>query len=108
MWRAVIVLLFVCVQVAAQSGDYGPNLEDKAVKKVTPPYPALAKRKRVQGKVIVSVRVEADGAVSAAEVLEGNSLLKPASLEAARQWVFKKSTSGMSGHIVFKFQLDEE
>ena len=91
-----------------QTSNPGPNLEEKAVKKVAPVYPPLAKRKRVQGKVMVGLQVSADGTVSSMDFLEGNALFKPASMEAAKQWVFQKSTSGMSGHIVFRFQLEEQ
>lgn len=88
--------------------EKGPNLENKAVKKVPPTYPPLAKRKRIEGAVTIKVQTNADGTVSAAEFLDGNSLFKPASIEAAKQWLFQKSQSGMSGYIVFKFRLEEE
>jgi TonB family protein len=91
-----------------QTTDIGPNIENKATKKVAPIYPPLAKRKRIEGKVIVKLQVNADGTVLSTEFSEGNSLFKPASMEAAKQWIFQKTSNGMTGHIIFKFQLEEE
>jgi TonB family protein len=104
----LLTLLYLTSTFAVQISNPGSNLEDKAVKKVTPVYPPLAKRKRVQGKVVVGLQVSDDGTVSNAEFLEGNALLKPASMEAAKQWRFQKSSGGMSGHIIFRFQLEEQ
>jgi TonB family protein len=105
---ALLVLLLICGTVVAQRPDPGPNIEDKAVKRVAPVYPPLAKRKRVQGKVVVWLQVGTDGAVSDMDFVEGNALFKPASMEAAKQWAFQRSSSGTSGHIVFRFQLEEQ
>ncbi|MEW6729768.1 MAG: TonB family protein [Acidobacteriota bacterium] len=99
------LLAFVSRSWAA---DYSENVEGKAVKKVAPIYPPLAKVRRIQGKVNIGVQVNSEGKVIEVEFLEGNVLFKPASLEAARQWVFSQSSSGMTGHIVFKFYLDKE
>ncbi len=101
------LLLALSLIVGSVHADLGPNIEDKAVKKVSPLYPPLARRKRVQGKVIISLQVNSDGTVSTATFVEGNALFKPASLDAAKQWVFNKSSTGMEGHIVFRFQLQE-
>ena len=108
------VILFLLIMsltsgiAAIQTADSGPNIEEKAVRKVPPIYPPLAKRKRVQGKVLIKLQVNPDGTVSNTEFMEGNALFKPASLEAAKQWAFQKSSSGMNGHIIFRFQLDEQ
>jgi TonB family protein len=104
----LLALLFLNGTAAMQISNPGPNLEEKAVKRVAPVYPPLAKRKRVQGKVVLGLQVSGDGTVSGMDFLEGNALFKPASMEAAKQWVFQKSSGGMSGHIVFRFQLEEQ
>src|SRR5581483_10740714 len=104
----MIMVLIIASLAIVQAADPGPNIEQKAVKTVPPVYPPIAKRKRVEGKVIVGLQVNADGTVANAEFLEGNALFKPASLDAAKQWVFQKSSGGTSGHIVFKFQLEGE
>jgi TonB family protein len=103
----LLALMLIPGKAAVQSSNSGPNLEEKAVRKVAPVYPPLAKRKRVQGRVMIGLQVSPDGTVTDMEFLEGNALFKPASMEAAKQWAFQKSQNGMNGHIIFKFQLEE-
>lgn len=111
MRKILIVTLLSLVglgwTMATIAQDNGPNIEVKAIKKVPPTYPALAKVKRIQGKVIVALQVNAEGIVSSAEFKEGNVLFKPASLEASKQWVFQKSPDGMAGYIVLNFELKQ-
>lgn len=105
--RISAVLLMISVLVCtASADDPGPNLENKAVKKVTPVYPPLAKLKRIQGMVKVKLQVGGDGKVTSAEFIDGNAVFKPSSLDAAKQWVFQRSPEGVTGHITFKYQLD--
>ena len=90
---------------AAQESDTGPNLENRAVRRVMPVYPPLAKHNRIYGKVLVRLKVEDDGLVSEAEFLRGNPVFKVVSLEAARQWTFQRASGGMVGYIAFNFDL---
>ncbi len=56
---------------------------------VAPVYPELARRARVQGLVIISCVIDADGRVAEAAVLRGVPLLDTAALEAVRQWTYR-------------------
>ncbi|MBK7993592.1 MAG: TonB family protein [Blastocatellia bacterium] len=106
---AVLLTALLAINiVVVKAFELGPNLEAKAVKKIPPLYPPLAKRKRVEGKVTIRLEIGSEGTVSNAEFVEGNSLFKPSSLDAAKQWTFAKSMAGTTGHIVFKFQLEEK
>lgn len=62
-----------------------------AVKKVDPEYPPAARSVRASGKVIVRILVTKKGDVVEACVVEGHPLLRAASVEAAKQWRFKKN-----------------
>jgi TonB family protein len=104
----LLAMLLLSGTAVVQMSNPRPNIEDKAVKRVPPVYPPLAKRNRVQGKVVVGLEVCSEGTVTNMEFLEGNALFRPVSMEAAKQWVFQKSSSGMNGHIVFIFQLKEQ
>jgi TonB family protein len=53
-----------------------------------PCYPPLARQARVQGQVKVMVEVGNEGAVTFAEALEGNPILKSAAVPNARTWKF--------------------
>jgi len=104
----LLIALLTASIVVVKAFDFETNLEAKAIKKVTPVYPPLAIRKRVEGKVKIGMQLDSDGLVSKAEFMEGNALFKPASLEAAKQWGFPKSMGGTTGHVIFKFQLEEK
>jgi TonB family protein len=57
-------------------------------KHVNPLYPEIAQDARVQGVVILEVRIGADGKVSHARVLRSVPLLDQAALDAVMQWEF--------------------
>jgi protein TonB len=55
---------------------------------VDPPYPDLAKRARVSGKVILVVTVDEEGNVAECRVTSGHPLLNDAALNAVKQWKY--------------------
>lgn len=64
----------------------------KLVKMVTPTYPALAKRARIQGTVVFTAVIGRDGAINNLQLVSGHPLLVPAAVEAVKQWVYAPST----------------
>ena len=59
----------------------------------TPPlYPELARRARVQGKVVLECVIDTDGRVTDLRVVSGNPLLAEAATEAVRRWVYSPTT----------------
>jgi len=56
----------------------------------TPPiYPALAVQSRLEGRVTIECRIDTNGRVVDATVLQGHPILSPAALAAVRQWVYQ-------------------
>ncbi len=91
----------------------GGVLQGAAVRRVQPLYPPLAKAAGVQGAVQVQLTISEKGEVEAAEVVSGHPLLRDASLEAARQWVFKPTELEgrpvkVQGIITFNFTLAKD
>jgi TonB family protein len=87
----------------------GPIL-DKAVKKVEPDYPPIAKAARAQGKVIFNITTSGEGKVIQAEIIQGHPLLRDSVLQAVKQWEFKPTEiSGVqakvSAVLTFEFTL---
>ena len=80
------------------------DIEQYAVKRVQPDYPMLAQKHKIEGIVIMDLKVSSDGRVTDAQFLNGHNVFKSVSLEAARQWEFKKG-KGESGIIRFTFKL---
>jgi TonB family protein len=61
-----------------------------------PPYPALTKAKRIEGKVVVAMLIDNSGRVVAAEIdkSSGDETLDQAAREAALQWQFTPVAPG--------------
>ena len=62
--------------------------ESKLIRRVEPVYPELAKRARVQGRVVLVVTVDEEGNVADIRVSNGHPLLDEAALTAVRQWKY--------------------
>lgn len=91
----------------------GGGLSGKAIKRVPPTYPPVAKAAGAEGPVSVQIVVSESGAVESAKATSGHPLLQPAAVDAARQWQFSPTKlSGnavkVSGAISFVFTLPKE
>jgi TonB family protein len=80
------------------------DIEQYAVKRVQPDYPMLAQKHKIEGIVIMDLKVNGDGKVTDAQFVNGHNVFKSVSIDAARQWEFKKG-KGESGIIRFTFKL---
>jgi TonB family protein len=91
----------------------GGVLQGKAIKKVQPPYPPIARAARASGPVQVQVTISETGEVIEASVISGHPLLRDAALQAARQWLFHPTELSavpvkVQGILTFNFTLSEE
>jgi TonB family protein len=91
----------------------GGMLSGKALKRVPPTYPPVAKAAGAEGPVMVQIVVNETGAVESAKATSGHPLLQPAAVAAAREWQFSPTKlSGnavkVSGAISFVFSLPKE
>jgi TonB family protein len=89
--RRVAVRLMQAATLALVFATAMPShaADDREVRsRVNPAYPELAKRMKIGGAVKVEVRVDADGKVTEAKAVSGNSILEPAAEAAVRQWKF--------------------
>jgi TonB family protein len=88
----------------------GGVLQGKALRKVQPVYPAVAKAARVSGAVKVQVVINEQGEVTEAEIVSGLPMLNLPSLRAARQWRFAPTLLEdrpvkVQGELTFNFTL---
>jgi len=89
----------------------GPSaLNAIATRKVSPRYPPQATAARIEGMVTVEIDVDEQGHVTNARAVSGNTLLRSAAVEAARQWVFRPTTDAgapqrVVGTLSFNFRL---
>ena len=78
--------------------------------RVEPEYPEQALARRVQGPVLLSVRISREGAVQDVKLISGDPLLANAAVAAVRQWRFKPQTANgraveMETRITLNFTL---
>jgi TonB family protein len=77
------------------STDSGPvvvaeDIADAHVSyRVRPVYPYVARRKGVEGAVVLLASVNADGSVDSVRVVSGNMQLAPSAVEAVKQWRYE-------------------
>ncbi len=72
--------------------------ENSLVHRVEPEYPEQARQLKLQGAVVLDVRIGANGAVQDVQVVSGVPQLAQASTEAVKQWRFKPRA--VNGHPV--------
>lgn len=87
----------------------GP-LQGKAITKIEPAYPPLAKTVHVDGAVSVEVLIDEKGNVVSARALSGHPLLREAAVAAARGWKWNPTMLNgipvqVVGSITFNFTL---
>ncbi len=86
-------------------------ISGKAIRKVQPPYPQIAKQVRATGTVPVQITISEEGNVIDASVVGGHPLLRDAARQAALQWMFSPTVLNgknvkVSGVISFNFILN--
>jgi TonB family protein len=57
--------------------------------RVEPEYPEEARQQRIQGAVVLEVRIGRDGAIQDVKLVSGQPLLADAAIAAVKQWRFK-------------------
>jgi periplasmic protein TonB len=59
------------------------------IRKVEPPYPALAKSARIQGEVVLKAIINKEGAIQDLQLVSGHPMLVPTAIEAVSQWRYR-------------------
>jgi TonB family protein len=65
------------------------EMAELLISKVPAEYPAVPKRARIQGTVVLRVDVDKEGNVSNIQLISGHPLLAPAAIDAVRQWKYE-------------------
>jgi periplasmic protein TonB len=59
------------------------------IQRMEPTYPILAKAARVQGDVVLSAIIDANGQIKNLQLVSGHPMLVPAAIAAVKQWRYK-------------------
>ena len=76
----------------------------RAISKVQPVYPDLARKMNLAGTVKLQVVVSPNGMVKEAKVVGGHPVLANAALDAIKKWRFEPTAMQSSGVVDFKFE----
>jgi len=93
-----------------QVGSY--QLEGLLVNRIDPQYPETAKSMRIQGDVVLYVRVDKQGNVTNVNAVSGRSALLPAAIDAVKQWAYKPfevdgKAVEVESTVLVPFRLDD-
>ncbi len=86
--RVGVVLVLITTFAAAQNAA-APTSERKVSSRISPAYPELARKMRLQGVVKIEAIVKPNGTVKSTRVLGGNPVLVDAATEAVSKWKFE-------------------
>lgn len=86
--------------------------ENNLLHRVEPDYPEEARREKIQGAVVLDVRIDGEGAVQEVKLVNGPELLAQAAIAAVKQWRFKARTVDgrpveMQTRITLNFRLPQ-
>ena len=84
-------------------GGHVPPRGFRKTKDVKPTYPAAARKKRVQGVVLLDTIIDPTGLVANARVVSGEPVLAVAALEAVLRWEFMAPGFAMSMTTTMNF-----
>ncbi|HEY1901764.1 MAG TPA: energy transducer TonB [Terracidiphilus sp.] len=100
LFQAATLALAVSMTIPASASD------ERAIKsRVSPVYPELAKRMKIEGRVKVEATVSSDGKVTAVKTLSGNHMLSPAAEEAVSRWRFAPADAASTVDVDVNFAL---
>jgi len=90
--RRFIIVTLLTASAWAQTSSTRISPEEAArhvLKSPDPPYPPLAAATRIQGNVILELRIDESGAPTVSRLVSGHPMLAPAAIEAVKQWKYK-------------------
>jgi TonB family protein len=84
--------------------------EGSLLQRVEPEYPEEARQQRIQGAVVLEVRIGRDGAIEEVKLVSGQPLLAKAAIAAVKQWRFKPRLEngqpvGMQTRVTLNFRI---
>ena len=91
--------------LATKAAESEPVFDADYLKNPAPYYPQAARKRGIQGKVLINVLVKADGTPSTVEISRssGSSILDIAALDAVKQWRFipaKRSGQLVAANVI--------
>lgn len=110
---AAFSLLFgsLTFQAIGYTQDIGSNEIVSPIKRANPIYPEYAKKKGIEGTVLINFSIEKDGGVSDIQVIESDhdGLFDASAILALKKWVYNKPARKLRNqHIAIEFALTDK
>jgi len=106
-WIAVAMIAFLTTLIPGNlslAQQAQPETRRKAVQKIEPGYPAMAKTLKLSGTVKVAVKIAPNGKVVSAEALGGHPLFTQVAVDAVRLWRFEAAGQQTEEVVFINFQ----
>lgn len=103
--RLIVTLaLFAGLFPQAGTAQAPSPAERRAIVRVAPVYPEIAKCNRIRGVVKLEVVVRANGSVKSTKVLEGNPVPLGSASDAVRKWKFETAPDETTEVVQLTFE----
>ena len=104
------VTLLSTILIEPAQASRSQVVEGTLLHRVDPTYPLQALQRRIQGQVLLQVRINKDGFVYGAKAIRGEPILSQSAVEVVRQWRYspyrrKNKPIDVAGQITFEFSL---
>ncbi len=118
-FRRLLTLSFALLAISALAPAQdvhkvdGPTLSQHIDHQLPPVYPPIAKAARIQGTVVIEVRVGVAGKVESMKVTSGPPMLQQAALDCLKQWTYRPFDkdgvpTSVSGPVSIDFSLGRD
>ena len=107
---SLLVVLSLAFSVSLAS-DQSSIQNPVVLSAIAPGHPQIAKAANAYGEITVEVKIDENGKVDSAAAVSGHELLRKASENAAKQWLFSPATDGSQGRtssLTFAFRRIDE
>jgi TonB family protein len=101
------IFLVVLSVVGASRTGWSADIQRPIVSRISPNYPEVARRMRVEGTVVVELTAAVDGSVSHVHAISGHPLLMQAAEDCVSHWRFMPMSKAEHGTVLVVFSLSE-
>jgi len=98
-----VALTLLFASFLAPSTSAQDALGRKIKSKISPIYPAIARKMNLAGIVKLEITVAANGTVKDTKVIGGNPILVNAAADAVKKWRFEPANDDSVGVVEFRF-----
>jgi TonB family protein len=101
-----MVAIALCMGALIQTGaaQVEGHAGRRAIEKVAPVYPELARRAHIRGVVKLEVVVRQNGSVKSASALGGSPALIQSAIDAVRKWKFEAAPEETTENVQLMFE----